>query len=258
MNHLNSGRKQSQTFAANSGWLHQRPPQTIQSQYHITMLGPTNNNAAYFLFQQVSSARYHPLYSTFIWLYQDSKEPRQYLSARKSIMQINKTNSSSLPSNSTSWTFKYTWRKYSIRRIVLWCRGLGLSHHACCCQVSQILEESITLERRVQPEQRWSGKMKSNIEKINPNPILVRVRAQSKISGHQTATSHVIRSLLLSHVQHLCSLWGAEGASESRVKADSIMTTITKWLLTRKWNLLGYIIEIEAISCHQANSWLQK
>lgn len=30
------------------------------------------------------------------------------------------------------------------------------------------------------------------------------------------------------------------------------MTTITKWLLTRKWNLLGYIIEIEAINCHKA------
>lgn len=38
----------------------------------------------------------------FIWLYQDSKEPRQYLSARESIMQINKTNPSSSASDATS------------------------------------------------------------------------------------------------------------------------------------------------------------
>lgn len=48
LNQLNWEWNQSQACAAQSGWLNQRPPQTIQSQYCITMFGPTNNNGTYF------------------------------------------------------------------------------------------------------------------------------------------------------------------------------------------------------------------
>lgn len=90
LNRLNWGRNQSQICEADSGWLHQRPPQTIQSQYCITMLRPTNNNSAYFLFQQVLWLDITHFTLHFIWLYHDGKELRQYLSAQKSITQMNK------------------------------------------------------------------------------------------------------------------------------------------------------------------------
>lgn len=83
-NPLNWERKQSQTMAADSGWLHQRPPQTIQYQYCITMVGLTNHNNAHILLQlDITDFIQH-----FIWLYQDSKELRQRLSAQKSNMHI--------------------------------------------------------------------------------------------------------------------------------------------------------------------------
>lgn len=62
------------------------------------MLGPTNNNTAYFLFQHDVQLDITHFTLQFIWLYQDSKELRQYLSAHKSIMQMNETNSSSAAS----------------------------------------------------------------------------------------------------------------------------------------------------------------
>lgn len=153
------GGKQSQTCIAHSGWLHQRPPQTIQSQYCITMVGLTNNNSAYFLFQQGLRLDITHFTPHFIWLYQDSKEQRQYLSAQISIMQINKTNSSSRASNSRFQTLKYTLRDYSIWGIML--LSSWLSHRGCCCQGSRILE----LGKKCTTGAEMEWKIKINTEK---------------------------------------------------------------------------------------------
>ncbi len=120
----------------------------------------------------------------------------------------------------------------------------GWSFNACCCNFSQILEESINFERSTQLQMEW--KITSNIEKSIESQFKIASRPNQRFLAVTMVTLSLALSVPVQPVK--CKGRFAEGGNSRQ--ADSIMTTLTKWLLTRKRNLLVYVIETEAISCH--------
>ena len=110
--------------------------------------------------------------------------------------------------------------------------------------ISQTIKNPLNWRELHNWSQRWSGEW--NTEKS----VLVAARVDI------TSDVVTLASVCISATFETRRAFLSSGFKSRR--ADGIMTTIMKWQLTRKRNLLGHIIENETVSRHQAPLQPQK